>query len=78
MGDLITCLWMERRLKKCNQQQLSPTPGWTDLDFSEDLSDVLEEKEEQAALEPAIGSTHQREGVHSGSEMEVSSESCLE
>ncbi|KAF4097098.1 hypothetical protein G5714_023067 [Onychostoma macrolepis] len=75
VGDLITLSLDGKEAKEAeSEQQLGPTPEWTDLDFTEVLSDVLEEKEEQATLEPAIGSTHQREGVHSGSEMEVSSE----
>lgn len=57
------------------EQQLNPSSGWSELDFTEVLSEVLEGEEGQAVLEPAIGAAHQRERVHSGSKMEISLQS---
>ncbi len=76
VGDLIALSLEEKEAKEVDsEQQLSLSPAWTDLNFTEVLSNVLEDKVEQATLEPATGSARQREEVYSESEMEVSPES---
>ncbi|MGL6081714.1 MAG: hypothetical protein ACRC4N_04345, partial [Gammaproteobacteria bacterium] len=75
VGELISLSLDGKVEKKAGlEQQLNPPSGWSELDFTEVLSDVLEGEEGQAVLEPTIGATHQRERVQSGSKMEIASE----
>ena len=77
VGDLISLSLDGKEVKGVvSERQLNPSPGWADLDFTEVLSEVLEVDKEQTILEPATGSTHQRETVHSGSKMEIAAESA--
>ncbi len=76
MGDPIALPLEEKEAKDVDaEQQLSLSPAWSDLNFTEVIHNVLEDKVEQATLEPAFGSARQREEVHSGSEMDFSPES---
>ncbi len=53
VGDLIALSLDGNEAKELElEQQLSLSPAWTDLNFPEVLSDVLEDKVDQATLEP--------------------------
>ncbi len=76
VGELISLLLDGKVEEKAGvEQQLNPPSRWSELDFTEVLSDVLEGEKEQAVLEPEIVAIHQRVRVQSGSKMEISSES---
>ncbi len=76
VGELISLLLDGKVEEKAGvEQQLNPPSRWSELDFTEVLSDVLEGEKEQAVLEPEIIVTHQRVRVQSGKKMEITSES---